>query len=198
MPYKTGIDFVQKQSEWVKTHRPAASSNILEPGMQIGKAHRLIFLESSSSKQVSTRLIGDEARVTHPVGLIYKDEVVQAAATRIAIKALKAQAGQLLPDRLARLASQHGFVYKSVSIKRLSTRWGSCSSHAEIVLNCHLMQLSWDLIDYVLLHELLHTKIMRHGSQFWAELDGYVPNLQEKRAMMKQYSPSVIHTTSHQ
>jgi hypothetical protein len=191
MPYKAAVAFVQTQTDWLAKHRPAEKSHVLLPDMAIGKAHRLTFYESADATRTTTRIVGDEARVTHPLGMLYKDPSVQKAAERVVIRALTAQAERLLPDRLAKLATEHGFVYRSVSVKRLRTRWGSCDNHANIVLNCHLMQLPWDLIDYVLLHELNHTRIMRHGEPFWTELAKYVPNLAHKRKQMRSHTPGV-------
>lgn len=189
MPYRQGVAFVRSQYDWVTKHRPVGVRDILVPDMPIGKAHRLLFTESETTSRVVTRLVGDEIRVIHPVGMLYKDPVVQDAAERACVRALKQEAEHLLPIRLAELAKEHGFDYRSVAIKRLQSRWGSCSSHKDIVLNCHLMDLSWELIDYVLLHELLHTRIMRHGQPFWSELARYVPNLSHIRKQIKQYHP---------
>lgn len=192
MPYKTAIAFVHAQRDWLDKHRTEPSQKLLTPDMAIGKTHRLTFQESSASTRVTTRLVGSEVRVTHPEGLLYKDAAVQKAAERAATRALTAQATQLLPQRLASLASRHGFRYRSVTIKRLRTRWGSCSNHQDIILNCYLMQLPWDLIDYVLLHELNHTVIMRHGEPFWSALAQYVPDLPTTRKMMRTYTPHVL------
>lgn len=194
VPYKAAEKFVLSQRDWIAKHRPTdeVRSGLLPHGMSVGKYHHLLFAESERATRVSTRIVGSEARVTHPVGLLYRDTVVQAAAIRVAEKALKTEAEQLLPRRLDELASKHGFSYHSVAIKRLQTRWGSCSSRQEIILNSMLMQLPWQLIDYVLLHELLHTRMMRHGEPFWTELGQYVPQLADVRKQMKTHSPSVI------
>lgn len=196
MPYKTALAFVQTQQDWIRKHRGAAerSQVLLTPGVAIGKAHRLVFQESAAASRVTTRLAGSEVRVTHPEGLLYKDAVVQQAAERAATRALTQQATHLLPQRLADLARQHGFTYRSVSIKRFRTRWGSCNNHKDIVLNCYLVQLPWELIDYVLLHELNHTVIMRHGEPFWSALAQFVPDLANVRVAMRAYTPRVFVT----
>jgi len=60
------------------------------------------------------------------------------------------------------------------SIRNQKTRWGSCSNLNNINLNINLVSLTQDLMDYVILHELLHTKIKNHSKKFWAQLDKYV------------------------
>ena len=83
------------------------------------------------------------------------------------------QAHALLPPRLATLAQQHGFQYEQVRIKNNHSNWGSCSGKNNINLNFRLVTLPAHLQDYVLLHELCHTRVKNHGPQFWALLGSY-------------------------
>jgi len=85
------------------------------------------------------------------------------------------EAKRILTDRLNELAQQNGFHYQKVFIRNQTTRWGSCSVKNNINLNQKLMHLPAQLIDYVLLHELVHTRIKNHSPKFWAELVKYVP-----------------------
>jgi predicted metal-dependent hydrolase len=191
MPYKVATTFVYAQQDWIAKHAPP-KGELLTPDMAIGKTHRLVFSESETATRPSGRIVGTEVRVTHPQGLLYKDEQVQKTAERVAVKALTKQAERLLPQRLQKLAERHGFTYTSVEIRKLRSRWGSCNSRQEIILNCYLLQLPWHLIDYVLLHELVHTRIMRHGEPFWTELSQYVPDLDIVRKDMRRHSPTVL------
>jgi len=81
------------------------------------------------------------------------------------------EARALLTERLDELARRHGFTYNRVFIRKQKTRWGSCSARNNINLNMRLCALPRELIDYVLLHELLHTRIRNHGPRFWEALD---------------------------
>ncbi|MCD6308004.1 MAG: M48 family metallopeptidase, partial [Candidatus Latescibacteria bacterium] len=81
------------------------------------------------------------------------------------------EARAILTTRLDELARRHGFAYNRVFIRKQKTRWGSCSARNNINLNMRLCALPRELMDYVLLHELLHTKIRNHGPRFWDELD---------------------------
>jgi predicted metal-dependent hydrolase len=88
----------------------------------------------------------------------------------------KAEAKKRLTDRLYHLAKEHGFTCNNVSIREQRTRWGSCSHKNNISLNLKLVLLPEELIDYVILHELVHTRIHNHSKEFWAELDRYTGN----------------------
>jgi hypothetical protein len=82
------------------------------------------------------------------------------------------KARAFLQDRLLTLAGVHGFACSGVSVRNQKTRWGSCSDKNRINLNISLMGLSGQLRDYVILHELVHTKIKNHSRRFWECLDG--------------------------
>jgi predicted metal-dependent hydrolase len=69
------------------------------------------------------------------------------------------------------MAAKHRFAFKAVYIKNLKSKWGSCSSQGNINLNLHLMRLPDHLIDYIILHELCHTRQMNHGPEFWKLLN---------------------------
>ena len=72
-------------------------------------------------------------------------------------------ARKVLCRRIGELAQLHNFVYNRVSIRKQKTRWGSCSSKNNINLNMNLLHLPPELMDYVLLHELVHTRVKNHG-----------------------------------
>ena len=88
----------------------------------------------------------------------------------------KMAAGKKLADRLEYLAEMYGFACNRVTIRQQKTRWGSCSPKNNISLNIKLVLLPEELLDYVILHELVHTRIHNHSRKFWVELDKYVMN----------------------
>lgn len=112
-----------------------------------------------------------ELRIICPPDADFADEKLQAWLRKVIQEALRRNAKIILPPRLYQLSLQHGLTYRSVKINSSSGRWGSCSSSGNINLSCFLMLLPRHLIDYVLLHELVHTREMNHGDAFWALLD---------------------------
>lgn len=102
---------------------------------------------------------------------------------------LKKEAKRLLGERTKQLAAKHGFTFTEVKIQSSKSRWGSCSRHKSINLSFYLMILPAHLIDYVILHELCHTKEMNHGVKFWQWMDKVTDNKsKELRAELKKYN----------
>jgi predicted metal-dependent hydrolase len=99
----------------------------------------------------------------------------------------RAEARAVLIARLDHLAQRHGFEYNRAFIRDQKTRWGSCSSANNINLNMRLLGLPQELADYVILHELVHTRFRNHGAGFWAELDRLVPDARRLRRQLKEY-----------
>lgn len=190
-PYKAGEAFIISKSDWIKSQQLTKKSKSFELNDRIGKGHRLRFVHEHR-EAISSRVGKTEIVVRLPYDLEPSIDEVQKVVRKAAVRALKAEANLLLPRRLHAFARQYGFSYNSVSIKQLKTRWGSCSSKKDIALNCFLMQLPWELIDYVLLHELVHTQIMAHGKPFWDKLGQYVSDLPNKRKAIRSHQPTLL------
>lgn len=186
-PYKTGLEFARSRQAWIRNQQQPLA--ILTPNQPIGKAHHLVFVAKATSTKVTSRVQASQIVVSRPAALAVSAHEVQVVAKKACIRALRVQAEQLLPQRLATLAATHGFVYRNVTIKQLKSRWGSCDQEAHIVLNLFLMQLPWELIDYVLIHELTHTKVLRHGPDFWQTMKKVLPNVTQLRKAIGEYHP---------
>ena len=187
--YAIGLKFAASRAEWIKSQkRPPVD---LIGGQRIGKAHRLRFVSRPGASRVASRVGSSEVIVTIPDGQSIEAQSVQEAARRAAIRALRMEAEALLPQRLAALADRHGFSYQKVTIKQMKSRWGSCDNHRNIVLNLFLVQLPWEQIDYVLLHELTHTEVLRHGPDFWQAMEKVLPDVKRLRRAVRGARPQV-------
>jgi len=101
----------------------------------------------------------------------FQSENARMAVEQILTQVYRVEAHLLLPPRLKELAQKHGFSYNNVTIRNNKRNWGSCSSRNNISLNLQMMKLPDELIDYILLHELVHTEIKNHSEKFWKKLD---------------------------
>lgn len=106
-------------------------------------------------------------------------------------KTLRSEAKYYLPQRVSELAERHNLPVNKVTVRKAKTRWGSCSSLNNISLNIHLMRLPEALIDYVILHELAHTKHKNHSKLFWEYLEEICPDSKQKNRALNEYSPVI-------
>lgn len=187
LPFKAGEQFAASKADWITKH----NINKVEPlrnGQSVGKAHRIYFFNDTLD-EVKTHVTDTEIKIHLPRFESINSPKVQEAAQKAGVRALRKEAERLLPQRLSYLSAQTGLDYRSVGVKQLKSRWGSCNSSKEIILNLYLMQLPWHLIDYVILHELTHTRVMQHGPSFWRELERHLPNARSFRKEINSYQP---------
>lgn len=115
-------------------------------------------------------------------------EKIQAAISHDLPEIDRDFATKKLTHRLNELSSLYGFTYNRVFIRNQKTRWGSCSAKNNINLNMNLVRLPKDLIDYVILHELVHTREKNHSKVFWAELNKVVSDAGKLKSRLREYS----------
>jgi predicted metal-dependent hydrolase len=104
----------------------------------------------------------------------------------------RAAARKRLCDRVEQLARMHGFAYNRVFIKNQKTRWGSCSNKNNINLNINLVRLPQELIDYTILHELVHTRIKNHSPKFWDQMDALLGDARKIDKKLSGYEVVLI------
>lgn len=102
----------------------------------------------------------------------------------------KARAKKLLLERVRYWSKWYGVSFERVSIKRASTRWGSCSTKGNINLQYKLFFLPEEFREYVVVHEVCHLLHMNHSHAFWKEVERSVPNWRIIKRKMKQFSLS--------
>lgn len=165
-----------------------AKQVIYTDGMNIGHSHRL-HIEYADIAAPHKKLSGQALLITLPHG--YRDQSGQSHSfiSSHVKAALKREAKAYLPRRLRYLADMYGFEYERERFGNQRGRWGSCSSSGTISLNVALMNLSHELIDYVLVHELAHTRQMNHSADFWEIVENCMPDYKQHRKMLKTMSP---------
>jgi len=189
-PYAAGVKFALERVEWINSHLSKLKRPDLVTGHLIGKSFRLRFEHDAARKTVATRVSAGQITIISPYPSHHDSS--QAAAVRASERALKKDAERLLSIRLRDLASKHGYSFRSFKVKKLRSRWGSCSNQADITLNIYLIQLPWRLIDYVIMHELTHTKHLNHGAIFWSSLESALPDAKSLRREIHEYRPDVM------
>lgn len=166
------------------------AKNSYQDGDLIGKTHTL-FLRKFSGEEIKISNEGNQILVQIPQELAFENQLVQSEIRKTVSKILRKQAKAYLPRRIDFLAEKYGFSFEKLRFSHTGTRWGSCSSSGTISLNIALMNLPHHLIDYVIIHELCHTRQMNHSSKFWQEVEKYCPDYKKYVQEIKQFSPTI-------
>ncbi len=164
------------------------------------------YIKNNRAKHYRITLKADHIRVTIPrygskrraevfteskkewIESVIKKSVQRKIYSTEEIETLRAQAKNYIPERVTKLAETHGFVFNDIRIKKIRTRWGSCSRRKNLNFSLYLMLVDHTYIDYVILHELSHTVEMNHGPKFWALLESVCPGSKKLDREMRDFS----------
>lgn len=95
------------------------------------------------------------------------------------------EARRLFAERLDHYAPQLGVQWRKLSLSNAQTRWGSAGVDGSIRLNWRLMHFDLRVIDYVVVHELSHLRVMNHSPRFWATVASVMPDHEERRRALR-------------
>jgi len=98
---------------------------------------------------------------------------------------LMRQAKLIFQQRLAHFAPQLGVRWTKLSLSNADTRWGSARSDGSIRLNWRLLHFTMPVLDYVVVHELSHLRVMDHSPRFWETVGTVVPDYAALRQHLK-------------
>ena len=149
------------------------SQNLYSKNYKIDAEHFKLSLVSGEKDQFLANSRLGVMEIVCPPHADFTDEKLQSWLHKVIEESLRRNAKSILPSRLAFLSKQCGLSYSSVKINSSQGRWGSCSARKAINLSYYLVLLPSHLIDYVLLHELCHTREMNHSERFWALLNQF-------------------------
>ncbi|MEK5548164.1 M48 family metallopeptidase [Paenibacillus sp. FSL L8-0689] len=103
----------------------------------------------------------------------------------------KKEARKYLVARTEELAKRLNFTYKAIYIRDQRTKLGNCSNEGNISLNWRLVKAPTLVSDYIIIHELVHTKIMNHSSKFWTLLKSLFPDYKDAINWLDKYGNSL-------
>ncbi|MCW5514718.1 M48 family metallopeptidase [Muriicola sp. Z0-33] len=171
---------ILKKAKWILDKLDLVSSigdDDIVTGSRIQYLGRKYYVEVFENNQVDEIIIDfteSKFKVSLPKSLNNQEELKKAFETF-----LRAKAEEKLTPRINKLAKATGLDFNHFKIRKLEKRWGSCTPANDVIINIDAVKLPYSLIDYLLVHELVHTKIKSHSKEFWAELSKHIPNWKE-------------------
>jgi predicted metal-dependent hydrolase len=118
-----------------------------------------------------------------------RDQNAQPRKEKLLENWYRQRAKIIFPQRLAAVyprAARFGIPFPQLKIRKMKSRWGSCSTNGSILLNLKLIQAPKASIDYVILHELAHLKEHNHSPAYYHLLSKLQPDWQSQRDHLNQ------------
>lgn len=96
------------------------------------------------------------------------------------------QALRIIPQRVRFFAEQFGFSYGRITIRNQKTKWGSCSARKNLNFNYKLVKMPDYVLDYIVIHELVHTEFLHHGISFWQKVEQCYPQYKKAERYLRK------------
>lgn len=191
-------DVVRAKARWVvqrqrlAAERPAPlSTREFVTGETVyyrGRQLRLRVLTAPEPADV--RIVGAWIEVTIP-------PLPRVASRRLAVRvrlaeALRAHARRVLPVLLAELCEKHGITPPTMLVREPQKRWGSCDASGVLRISWRIVQAPRALMEYVLMHELVHLEHFEHGEAFWATLGRRMPDYEARRERLREMGAGLV------
>ena len=174
---------VQRKAGWIVRRLRGVGSNGVPPSprefvsgesvMYLGRHYRLKVLPRETGE---AKLRGGWLHVLAPAGEGQRDQVRAAL-----VSWLRDHAAERLPERVEMWRSKVGVEMPRVVISDQKRRWGSCDRTGTIRLNWRIIQAPMRLVDYVVVHELVHLRHRGHGRDYWQALGRVMPDYERRR-----------------
>ncbi|MFH0887549.1 MAG: SprT family zinc-dependent metalloprotease [bacterium] len=126
--------------------------------------------------------------VKYPLNKFILDPAKTRSIKRSLIKWYKGKAYHHIKERVSAFQDIMGVQHNSIKITSAKTRWGSCSRGGRLNFTYRLIMLPQGAIDYIIVHELAHLKVMNHSARFWKIVLEFMPDYKERRRWIRKNS----------
>lgn len=189
LPYGTGI----KQAEEL------LRNNMYWVSKKLAEYKPLLRLPESFSGGEEFMLLGEKRRLAVEISPVYEEPLLADGSLTVYISENMNQKDtqrlfweytvKLCTERVQRAFDEYSpkleLYPKKITLRRMTSRWGSCSSNGNISINTDVICFGQPCIDYVVIHELCHLKHMDHSADFWALVSQCCPEYKRLREIMK-------------
>lgn len=187
-PQSRIVDLVNQKTSWIEKKLNLARKNRpLTTGYQFVQGSQFWYLgklfELSINNGNSPVLCLDKQFHLAKKALPY--------AERVFIHWYREQARRLFAERASFIANRYGFKYRKIMITSAQTRWGSCSTSGTLSFPWRLVMAPPSIIDYVVVHELVHTIEKNHQKKFWERVAAIEPDYKNHIQWLKENGPSL-------
>lgn len=183
---KTIQQFINEKKEWIeKTLEKIAKRKTKKKAYQDGE--KFWFLGSTKTLQVydGIEIIVDTENLLFP-------RVMHIRAQKELVSWYKKQAERVISDRLRRKAQEMDATFTDVFFSDTRSKWGTCFADNTLQFNWRLIMAPLMVIDYVIIHELVHTTEKNHSDRFWRKVRHFTPAYKQHRKWLNDNGELLI------
>ena len=180
VPEEKADKLILKKAKWILDKLELVKSigdEDIVTGSRIQYLGRKYYVEiyvNNSIQNIDIDFTESKFKVSIPKELNTQSELTSAFENFI-----KEKAKEKIAPRVRKWSKVTGLEYHELKFQKLEKRWGSCTPTNNILINIDAVKLPFSLIDYLIVHELVHTKIKNHSKEFWAEVSKHIQNWKE-------------------
>jgi len=171
-PEKLIREFVESKASWIRRKQAEALEHAPVTGKHFREGERFLFL----GREHALTVVEKQRAALKFEGQFMLSQTAIPRAAKAFETWYKAQALKVLSERVKFYVAKHGFQAERIRITSARTRWGSCNSKGTLSFTWRLVMAPLEVVDYVVLHELVHLKVKNHSKTFWSSVAALMPD----------------------
>lgn len=181
-------DFIEKNTGWIRKKQAQARAFVLPTPKQYDHGEKFPYLGNLYRLEI----VRAQKQPLSFDGRFKLSERAQSRASLEFERWYRARAREILVERVHYFAAEHGFKFRGIKINSARTRWGSCSAKGSLNFSWRLIMAPMESVDYVVVHELVHTMIHNHSKRFWSKVESIMPDYEVRRIWLKKHGPELM------
>ena len=175
--------FIEEKSDWILKKRAQITkrNNETEQNREFRDGKKVLFLGRKYEISLNGKI---DSIITQEDYLEFPFKHIDDAEEYL-IKWYKKKAREIIIPHVAQHAKALGLKYNKISITSAQKRWGSCNSNGNINFTYRLVMAPPGIIDYVIVHELMHLKELNHSEKFWENVASVIPDYKKHRKWLR-------------
>jgi len=182
-PEKAIFEFINLKKSWVKKNQERARQKLLStPKREFKDGESFPYLGESYKLRIAYDYPN---KLTFDSGFFLSTAKARKAG-ELFIRWYKKAAIALIAERTRYYATRLGINYESIKITSGRGNWGSCRGQGRLIFNWRIIMAQLQIIDYVIVHELVHVIERNHSRRYWNKISSIYPNYQSCKKWLKQ------------
>ena len=180
LPKYMGIKYLQTKTAWLDKH--TFQPKQISFGSKLFTGQEISIVDGSNTRN---RVVISKETLEFYLQFDSNDPASQRYMSKIIKNLYIDHLSKIVSQRLDYYSDLTKLKYRDFAVKNLRSKWGSCDRHKQLKFSLYLLGVDMALIDYVVLHELAHTKYMHHQPLFWKLCEQYMPDYKHRQKQLK-------------